>query len=451
MPLSVQLAVAADIGHYTYKLAQDFCLRAHYPSFRINALHHIVSITTLSVFLALEQNGLNCLVGLLFEGNLVFFGVSDLLKALRVESHNPAYGMNKYAGFASTVLFRGLLPVAFLAVSLVFGNPFTMDYISIAFYFLSDIFFLILNLWLIKISFDSVRKFRKERKKRAFISDLRDNESQAESVDGAAAADKSRMFSPGNMKYLTPVANANLNTDIAETRVSNIHRSSKAVTNIREVLFPVLPNNERRAAAQNPSICSSHSSDSKCSSTANGTNLTTQIPRQFYLSRCGSSYPDSISLDSVRAPPDGEDSSVEKMPAPPLTSIKRAPRTFAPPSNLCPPNGLPTDSTRLVRHNKSDDSLFDKASQQSVASSSKSSGGKFPIGLFPTRHHSPSPPPYVAQWNNISHSNSGDSRSRTDSRTSSASAPSLAPSRTSDKSGDTSKSTTSHKDTNSSS
>ncbi|XP_002736276.1 uncharacterized protein LOC100370515 [Saccoglossus kowalevskii] len=312
MPLAVQIAVAMDVGHYSYKLAQDFLLRKHITSFRFDALHHLVAIMTLSVFLAFEENGLNCLVGLLFEGNLPFFGISQLLKTLEIESCSRVHGVNKHCGFISTIIFRGIVPVVFIIVSMQFGSPFSMNYAVISFYFLSCVFFLILNIWVIKISFTGVVKYNKERRKhlmeRALIGPRGANDDEsAVGVDGTSAVEKFRIQTThNNLRYMRPCANTNLNTPFTDSgRVSN--RTIGAVANIQEKLFPAVLNNVNVSGsmADRTSSLSTESDRSRISFSF--------LPENVVDSR--DSTPVSLvprtelqhQLDAIRAPPDGED------------------------------------------------------------------------------------------------------------------------------------------------
>ncbi|XP_077983327.1 uncharacterized protein LOC144438165 [Glandiceps talaboti] len=413
MPSSVQMAVAVDIGHYAYKLAQDFYLREHFPSFKINALHHIVTVLVLSVFVFFEQNGLNSLVGLLFEGNVIFFGFSHFFKEMQVEKYSLTYGTNLYCGCVTTLLLRGILPLAFLVVSIVYGNPFSMNYIVISFYFLSCIFFLILNLWMIKISFTSVQKFRKERKRhkleRALIKSPSDEESHVGNVEGTSTMAKKSQLpcqKKNNVRYLTPVANTNINTDNGDERMTNLNRDRETVSNIHDALFPVVANNQRRPVISNRSSSISSNSDSINSFTA----FDYEVLRGINNQPMRSSYLENIRLGAVRAPPDGEDAKDQQPPV-------RVPSTIGPgigvsPRSLPPRVGMPLEK---VNGNLSDSSLSEKLSVHSGSSdcsTGQASGKSLPVTL-PTI-----PPPQTRPHLNNHRRSNSQKRVRSNSSTS---------------------------------
>ncbi|KAI8520143.1 hypothetical protein Bbelb_034000 [Branchiostoma belcheri] len=92
---------AANVGHYVYKCFQDFHLRNDLPNFRINFLHHAVTVIVYVVFSLYQQSGLFGLLGVLFEGTVIFYETSKLLQTLDVERHSVALQPRSLHGSSS--------------------------------------------------------------------------------------------------------------------------------------------------------------------------------------------------------------------------------------------------------------------------------------------------------------------------------------------------------------
>ncbi|XP_078690445.1 uncharacterized protein LOC144921387 [Branchiostoma floridae x Branchiostoma belcheri] len=230
---------AANVGHYVYKCFQDFHLRNDLPNFRINFLHHAVTVIVYVVFSLYQQSGLFGLLGVLFEGTVIFYETSKLLQTIDVERHSVVYGVNIIIGTVMTLVLRGVVPVVFFVLAFRVSSPFDMDYMPLAFYFLSIIFFAIINLWLLRASVYSVRRFFVRRKLHIYAQALQPRSlhgsssrssspsSSLHSTQGLLALEEGLPAAPpttvrntltkkNDFARLTPVSNTNINANVGD-------------------------------------------------------------------------------------------------------------------------------------------------------------------------------------------------------------------------------------------
>ncbi|XP_035679089.1 uncharacterized protein LOC118417599 [Branchiostoma floridae] len=237
---NVAAVFAANIGHYVYKCFQDFHLRDNLPNFRINFLHHAVTVLVYIVFSLYQQSGLFGLLGVLFEGTVIFYETSKLMQTLDVERHSVVYGVNIVIGSVMTLVLRGVVPIVFFVLAFRVASPFEMDYLPLAFYFLSVIFFAIINIWLLRASVYSVRRFFVKRKLHIYAqalqprssvivsnsssrssspaSSLRSTQGLLTLEEGLSppASVRNTLTKKNDFARLTPVANANINANVGD-------------------------------------------------------------------------------------------------------------------------------------------------------------------------------------------------------------------------------------------
>ncbi|XP_031552450.1 uncharacterized protein LOC116289640 [Actinia tenebrosa] len=151
-------AFALDLGHYVYRFFQDILLRNFIPLFKINLLHHIVTISTYAVFMLYKQNAISGVIGLLFEGSAIFFDLCGFLRSLGISKNSYLYINCVIIGFILTIICRALCPLTLLVVVFLSHSPLRMEYLPLGFFFMNIVFFTMVNGWLVKSSFDSLRR-----------------------------------------------------------------------------------------------------------------------------------------------------------------------------------------------------------------------------------------------------------------------------------------------------
>lgn len=113
---------------------------------RANAVHHIVTVVCYILFLAYEENLLIGLVGILTESTSVLDDVSRYCKE-RDRRHTKFHRRLVVFNCVGTICFRGVIPTVFLVIAMFQQSPFTMAYVSLTVFFLSIIFFSVINVW----------------------------------------------------------------------------------------------------------------------------------------------------------------------------------------------------------------------------------------------------------------------------------------------------------------
>ena len=225
---------AVDLGNYIYKLVQDFLLRKEFPLCKINFLHHAVAVSTYAVCLIFQQNTISGVIGLLFEGTMIISELICFLRLLNVDRNGRLYFCSTLLGFVLTVFLRGICPLLILVIVTLQHDPLKMDYLPLGFFFMNVVFFLMLNGWLIKSSFTSLRRRVRARRSAAWARAHADF-LQEMSLNGLNNCDL-RHTSPtviiptdDSFRLSCPVSNVNMNcSSIAQ--MSNIAASRRERT-----------------------------------------------------------------------------------------------------------------------------------------------------------------------------------------------------------------------------
>ncbi|XP_013408650.1 uncharacterized protein LOC106172464 [Lingula anatina] len=164
----INVAFAINIGKYVYKLCQD-CILVDHVLFKLDSIHHVVTIACYSIFLLFRENMVLGITGLLMEGSPLFVDCAKIMKQGNLEKDSKnAYISLLIASLVMTSMLRLVVPAILLIVSAVTASPFTMHYASLSAFFLSITFFTVLSLWTLKAGAVSLRKAVIVRKMRTF-------------------------------------------------------------------------------------------------------------------------------------------------------------------------------------------------------------------------------------------------------------------------------------------
>ena len=105
-----------------------------------------------------KQNAISGVIGMIFEGSAIFFDLCGFLRSLGISKNSYLYINCVIIGFAMTVICRALCPLTLLVVVLLDNNPLRMEYLPLGFFFMNIVFFSMVNGWLVKSSFDSLKR-----------------------------------------------------------------------------------------------------------------------------------------------------------------------------------------------------------------------------------------------------------------------------------------------------
>lgn len=218
----VGILLAINIGRYIYLISVNIYFYGESERSRIKTdlMHHIVTIVCYSIFLGYHQNLLLSLVGMTMETNSTIIEISKILKEMG-KNRTRLYCKLSFINCALTLVFRGIIPVVFLVIAMFHETPFVMHYTALTVFFLSIIFFSVINVWLILATI--------QRLVRSFCKTTTDFEN-TEAARGIQRVCHSHLTTRNNLGYLRRYDNKNLcmvddeklNTNRKDTTKENI-------------------------------------------------------------------------------------------------------------------------------------------------------------------------------------------------------------------------------------
>lgn len=138
------------MGKYVYVIAQH--VHAKTPTstarLRIDMVHHLTTLTCYAIFLIFMENLLLALVGVTMELNTSVIEFTRTVKDVN-QTKTGFYRKLSIVGCVVTTVFRGVVPAAYLVLSILRETPFDMSYTSLTAFFVSLIFYSVINVWLI--------------------------------------------------------------------------------------------------------------------------------------------------------------------------------------------------------------------------------------------------------------------------------------------------------------
>lgn len=235
-----------------YRFFQDILLRNFIPLFKINLLHHIVTISTYAVFMLYKQNAISGVIGLLFEGSAIFFELCGFLRSLGISKNSYLYINCVIIGFVLTIVCRALCPLTLLVIVLLNHNPLRMEYLPLGFFFMNIVFFSMVNGWLVKSSFDSLKRrilsrrilneLSRFRNVRALDGSQETSPTEVELNNLGASSRPARqpitIVIPADESFRLAPPISNLNMDYSRALVSNItvSRHERTLPNINYIV-----------------------------------------------------------------------------------------------------------------------------------------------------------------------------------------------------------------------
>ena len=235
-PPSSLLIFSVYLGNYVYKFFQDFLLRKELPLYKINLLHHFVTATSYGVLIVYRQNAISGVIGLLFEGSVIAFDFTSLIRLLGASKSGLLFFLTSASSFVITVLLRAISPVALLVHTLSHHSPLSLEYVPLGFFFMNIVFFSMINGWHIKVSSESLKKRLLAARlsyyySRGEHSDINSNGMELNNFTSPAHSLPHTALpviipTDANFRLSSPVSNVNMNSE----EVSNIAVSRRERT-----------------------------------------------------------------------------------------------------------------------------------------------------------------------------------------------------------------------------
>lgn len=180
--------------------------------FRADIVHHFVTVVCYILFLAYGQNLLLGLVGILIESTSILDEVGRFCKE-RERRNTLFYKRLVVVNCVGVICFRGVIPAVFLVIAMFQQSPFTMHYAPLMLFFLSIIFFSVINVWQILSSIQRLMKRFYDK-----TNELQSSEPETGQCEGthgrhnARRSNRTIKLAKNNLGYLRPYENKNISS-----------------------------------------------------------------------------------------------------------------------------------------------------------------------------------------------------------------------------------------------
>lgn len=200
----VLIALSINVGRYVYLMFQDVYLLylIEKSKFRTEIVHHVVTIISFSIIIAYRENMLLGMLGIISELSTAVIEFTKILKTLK-RHKTVMYRRMSLATCVVTIAFRGVIPVLFLVMGMLHETPFVMHYTTLTVFFLSIIFFSVINVWLILSSVQRVVKMFGYSEN--IVTNCQSNHCQGQPLES---------FRKNNLGYERPLGNINISYDM---------------------------------------------------------------------------------------------------------------------------------------------------------------------------------------------------------------------------------------------
>lgn len=220
---------AIAIGCYIYRIFQDSILHTKVKHFKVDLVHHLVTIAVYGVFLTYRENALFGAIGLICTGSVPSVEMTRLLKVVSEASGKPttlmgSYRWNLLIGAAITFVVRLVIPLILGTFAIVTTSPLTMSIPVVAFFFTSLMFFGSINLWLCGMAILAIHRRKRRYMKDVYVSALDGQSRKTFPTTHAQQATILAKQNPIKSRLTTPCANVNLTpSSQTQTKMSNNH------------------------------------------------------------------------------------------------------------------------------------------------------------------------------------------------------------------------------------
>ncbi|KAK3586816.1 hypothetical protein CHS0354_020028 [Potamilus streckersoni] len=215
-----------NIGRYLYMIIQNLFLLQHLErlKFRADTVHHVVTVVCYTLFLAYRQNVLLGFIGIVMELNNIFDEMGKLMKGIK-QTSNTHYKRLTLSNCAVTIVFRGILPIIFLVIAMFHQSPFKMDYAPLTVFFLSIIFFSVINVWLILTTIQRFLKvFFKQKAGQDCDIELRQETHACSTISPQRNIERFDFpMARNNLGYLRAFENRNIFNNFADEEKHNLN------------------------------------------------------------------------------------------------------------------------------------------------------------------------------------------------------------------------------------
>nr|XP_054748129.1 uncharacterized protein LOC129253733 [Lytechinus pictus] len=217
------------IGCYIYRIFQDSVLHKKVKHFKVDLVHHLVTIAVYGVFLTYRENALFGAIGLICAGSVPSVEITRLLKVVAESSGKPTSVMSSYRwnlliGAVITFIVRLLIPLILGTFAIVTSSPLTMSIPVVAFFFTSLMFFGSINIWLCAVAILAIHRRKRRYLKDIYVTALDGQSRKTFPTSHSQQPTILAKQNPIKSRLTTPCANVNLTpSSQTPTKMSNNH------------------------------------------------------------------------------------------------------------------------------------------------------------------------------------------------------------------------------------
>lgn len=154
---SLIIVFSVAVGWQIFKILQNACDPDKTSKHsKITNVLRLVAIFLYASTLVYRQNTILATMGLVVEAHTAFFKMDKLWRILKVPEPSTLYFKSSLVTSLSAVLLRAIFPLVTLIVTSRFhlNEILFMDYLPLAVFFLSLVFYTAANTWFIKVSLE---------------------------------------------------------------------------------------------------------------------------------------------------------------------------------------------------------------------------------------------------------------------------------------------------------
>ncbi|KAH3770449.1 hypothetical protein DPMN_171736 [Dreissena polymorpha] len=233
-----QVIFSINIGRYLFNVLEPLFSKQRKKKARylVENVHHVATLLCYSVFLGYTENSLLGLVGVLMESTGILEELVRLCNTSNMQQ-TLLYKRLLLLVVVFNICLRGIVPVAFLINAMFNQSPFTMSYPTLMIFFLSIIFFSVINVWQILASLQRVLKFTFG--KNDVFRGLRDETTVDDITWQTNGRVRGLLFSKNNLGYTRPYDNKNFSMNTYDVKANVENRKDTAKDTLELQIDPV--------------------------------------------------------------------------------------------------------------------------------------------------------------------------------------------------------------------
>ena len=144
---SVHILFAAITGVYIFLFVKEIISAPAGPNKWMNTIVYGITLAVVATSVITREDTVLVTIIVISSGDSMNANAAMVMKKVLSLEGSGCHRIATFMGTYATVVFRALLPIGFVVLALINGNPFNMSYPSVFFFFVGLLFFGALNTW----------------------------------------------------------------------------------------------------------------------------------------------------------------------------------------------------------------------------------------------------------------------------------------------------------------